>query len=145
MDVVTTLTTCIENYFHGVDDGYLPANLCVMGLTLQIHKHAQSCAQTVIPWVRRTIGWHDNTGLDVPVQGAFQVTRTDGAGRKHFLPRDGRGGRPPSGPGRYPTCPEVQGGRDGHCPPPGAQHGQFAHPNKNRGEYRPAVICDACC
>ncbi len=78
-DVVTTLTTCIKNYFHGVDDGYLPANLCVMGLALQLHKHAQSCAQTVIPWVHRTIGWHDDTGLDVPVQGAFQVTRTDGA------------------------------------------------------------------
>ncbi len=30
-DVITTLTTCIENHFHGVDDGYLSANLCVMG------------------------------------------------------------------------------------------------------------------
>ena len=143
-DLVTTLTTCIKNYFHSVDDGYLPANLCVMGLALQLHKHAQSCAQTVIPWVRRTIGWHDNTGLDVPVQGAFQVTRTDGAGCDRFPPRDGRGGHPPLGPGRYPTCPEVQGGRDGCRPHPGAQCGWFARPDKNCGEYHPDVICDAC-
>ncbi len=144
-DVVTTLTTCIENYSHGIDDGYLPANLCIMGLVLQVHKHAQSRAQTVIPRVRRTIGCHNNTGFDVPVQGAFQVTRTDGAGRDHFPPHDGCGGRPPSGPGRYPTCPEVQGGSDGRRPPPGAQRGWFARPNKNHGEYRPDIICDACC
>jgi hypothetical protein len=48
-DVVTTLTTCIENYSSGNKDGYLPANLCVMGLALQIYKHAQSHAQMVIP------------------------------------------------------------------------------------------------
>ncbi len=70
-DVITTLTMCIENYTNGDDNGYLPANLCVMGLALQIYKHAQTRAQTVIPRVRRTIGWHKDTGNNVPIQGAF--------------------------------------------------------------------------
>jgi hypothetical protein len=73
-DMATTLTTCIKNYSQGNKDGYLLANLCVMGLALQIYKHAHSCAQMVIPWVRRTIGWQDDTGFDMPIQGAFQVT-----------------------------------------------------------------------
>jgi hypothetical protein len=72
-DVVTTLTTCIENYSPGNEDGYLLANLCVMGLALQIYKHAQSCAQMVIPRVRHIIGWHDEYDSDVPIQGAPRV------------------------------------------------------------------------
>jgi hypothetical protein len=54
-DVVMTLTTCIENYAMGLKDGYLPPHLCMTGLALQIYKHVQSRAQTVVPWVGRTI------------------------------------------------------------------------------------------
>jgi hypothetical protein len=43
-DVVMTLTTCIKNYSVGNKDGYLLPHLCVMGLVLQIYKHAQSHA-----------------------------------------------------------------------------------------------------
>jgi hypothetical protein len=78
-DVVTTLTTCIKNYSPGNKDRYLPANLCVMGLALQIYKHAQSHAQMVIPRVRRTIGWHDEYDSNVPIQGAPWVVQTNGA------------------------------------------------------------------
>ncbi len=69
-DVVITLTTCIKNYSPGDKDGYLPPNLCVMGLALQIYKHAQSRTQMVIPWVRWTIGWHGVLDVNVPIQGS---------------------------------------------------------------------------
>jgi hypothetical protein len=69
-DVITPLTTCIKNYSLGNEDGYLPPHLCVVGLMLQIYKHAQSRAQTVIPRVRHTLGWHDEYNFDVPIQGA---------------------------------------------------------------------------
>jgi hypothetical protein len=78
-DVVTTLTTCIENCSPGNVDGYLLANLCVMILALQSYKHAQSCAQTVIPRVWHTIGWHDKYDSDVLIQGAPWVVQTNGA------------------------------------------------------------------
>jgi hypothetical protein len=115
-----------------------------MGLTLQIYKHAQTRAQTVIPRVRRTIGWHKDTGKDVPIQGAFHVARTDGGGRDRPPPRDGHGGRQRLGPSRYPPRPAVQGGRNGNRPPPEGQRCCFARPDRNRGEYRPDIICDAC-
>jgi hypothetical protein len=109
-DVITTLTTCIENYSLGNKDRYLPPHLCVMGLALQIYKHAQSRAQMVIPWVRRTLGWHDEYNFDVPIQGAHRVARTDGAGWDQPPPHDGRGGRPTPGPCHYPPRLDVQGG-----------------------------------
>ena len=36
-DAITTLMTCITNYASGLDDGYLPPNLCIMGLATQLH------------------------------------------------------------------------------------------------------------
>jgi hypothetical protein len=95
VDMVTTLTTCIKNYFVGDKDGYLPPHLCVMGLALQIYKHVQSCAQMVIPWLQCTIDWHDDWDVDVPIQGSLQVAQTDGTGQDCPPPCDGRRGRPP--------------------------------------------------
>jgi hypothetical protein len=145
-DVVTTLTTCIENYSHGDDDGYLPANLCIMGLALQIHKHAQSRAQTAIPRVRRTIGWQDEWDVGTLIQGSPRVARADGTGRDRPFTRDSRGTRPSFRHGQYTPRSEVQGGggRDDRRPPPGVQRGRFARPDRNRGEFRPDIVCDAC-
>jgi hypothetical protein len=39
-DAITTLMTCITNYASGLDDGYLPPNLCIMGLATQLHTNA---------------------------------------------------------------------------------------------------------
>jgi hypothetical protein len=128
VDVITTLTTCIENYSLGNEDRYLPPHLCVMGLALQIYKHAQSCAQMVIPRVRCTLRWHDEHNFNVLIQGAPWVAQTDGAGWDQPPPHDGHGGCPPMGPSHYPPRPDVQGGQDGHQPPPGAQRGHFACP-----------------
>ncbi len=55
-DAITTLMACITNYVSGIDDGYLPHNLCIMGLATQLHTNARTCAHVVIPWVRWTLG-----------------------------------------------------------------------------------------
>jgi len=55
-DAITTLSTCITNYVSGIDDGYLPQNLCIMGLATQLHTNARTRAHAVIPRVRRTLG-----------------------------------------------------------------------------------------
>ncbi len=55
-DAITTLMTCITNYVSGLDDGYLPPNLCIMGLANQLHTNARTHAHAVIPRVRRTVG-----------------------------------------------------------------------------------------
>jgi hypothetical protein len=55
-DAIATLMTCITNYVSGLNDGYLPANLCIMGLATQLHSNARTRAHPVIPWVRRTLG-----------------------------------------------------------------------------------------
>lgn len=55
-DAITPLMTCITNHVAGFDDGYLPANLCIMGLATQLHANAHIRAHAVIPRVRRTLG-----------------------------------------------------------------------------------------
>ena len=71
---ITTLMTCITNYVSGIDDGYLPPNLCIMGLATQLHTNARTCAHAVIPRVHRTLGmsvgeW-DHGGI---IQGSPRV------------------------------------------------------------------------
>ena len=51
-DAITTLMTCITNYVSGIDDGYLPPNLCIMGLATQLHTNARTRVHGVIPRVR---------------------------------------------------------------------------------------------
>jgi hypothetical protein len=48
-DVITTLLTCINNYYAVDDKGYLPIHLCVMGLASQLHKNACAQASAVVP------------------------------------------------------------------------------------------------
>jgi hypothetical protein len=50
-DLITTLLTCINNYFSGDDDGYLPGTLCIIGRAHQLNKASTpswfSCGPTV--------------------------------------------------------------------------------------------------
>ena len=55
-DAITTLYTCVTNYTSGLEDGYLPANLCIMGLVTQLHANARTRAQAILPRVRCTLG-----------------------------------------------------------------------------------------
>jgi hypothetical protein len=52
-DLITTLLTCINNYFSVDDDGYLPGSLCIMGLAHQLNKAAKLRAKLVLPRANR--------------------------------------------------------------------------------------------
>ena len=138
-DAITTLITCITNYVSGIDDGYLPLNLCIMGLASQLHTNARTRAHAVLPRVRRTLGmsvaeW--NRGAII--QGSPRVARL-ADDRAPF--RDSRGGRGDSRQGA--SRPFVQGGRGiGRTDRP--SRGRFTRPDRNDGPYRPDTICDAC-
>ncbi len=55
--VITTLLTCINNYYAADDEGYLPIHLCVMGLASQLHKNACARASAVVPCACQTAGF----------------------------------------------------------------------------------------
>jgi hypothetical protein len=100
----------------------------------------------VIPRVRHTIGWQDDWDGGTLIQGSPWVARADGTGRDRPFTRDTRGTHPPSGYGQYTPRPEVQGGggRDDRCQPPGVQRGRLSRPDRNHGEFRPDIVCNAC-
>ena len=144
-DAITTLFTCVTNYTSGLDDGYLPAHLCVMGLATQLNANARTRAQAVIPRVRRTLGGHvGQRDTRMSIQHSPLVARI---ADERGLTRDRRGGggredsRDRQGNGR----PYVQGGRGGgrlgRTPAP---RGRYARPDRNEGDYRPDIVCDAC-
>ena len=148
-DTVTTLLTCIENYPSDLDDGYLPTNLCVMGLATQIHNSARSCTAAVLPCVQQTIAMSDGYKRWVTIQGSPTVARLDaGDGGRAPLRNTGRG--PPQGYNwdgarSGGSCTFVQGGRDGGRPGSSATpRGRYVRPDRNGGDHRPTVICDAC-
>jgi hypothetical protein len=138
-DAITTLITCITNYTSGLDDGYLPLNLCIMGLASQLHTNARTRAHAVIPRVRRTLGMSvEEWDRGAIIQGSPRVARLADE-RSPF--RDSRGGRGDSRQGA--SRPFVQGGRgNGRTDRP--SRGRFTRPDRNDGPYRPDTICDAC-
>ena len=140
-DALTTLYTCVTNSVSGIDDGYLPANLCVMGLATQLNSNARNRAQAVIPRVHRTVGGPTDERR-LAIQDSPMVARL---ADDRNTSRDARGGQEMSRPRNGNARPYVQGGRGGgrlsRSSPP---RGRFARPDRNNGEYRPDTICDAC-
>jgi hypothetical protein len=80
VNTITTLLTCINNYYSPNNNRYLPSNLCVMGLAYQLHKMAKARVRSILPRANRTYGTHyDNRHFDVPIQGSPHcVNRLDG-------------------------------------------------------------------
>ncbi len=58
VDVITTLTAHIDTYLSKQDFGYLPPNLCLMGLATQMHKNVQARVRDIVPRVARQLDWH---------------------------------------------------------------------------------------
>jgi hypothetical protein len=94
-DIVSTLMSHIQNYYAKDNNGYLPINLCLMGLPTQLCTSAQTRASTVVPCIRRALGLKKGWEFDASIQGSPWVARADG-------------GPPWGGYDRPPPC----GGRD---------------------------------
>ena len=133
--------TCITNYASGLDDGYLPPNLCIMGLATQLHTNARTRAHAVVPRVRRTLGMYVGEGeRGGYIQGSPRVARLADERPPY---RDSRGGCGGSHLGA--SRPFVQGGRgNGRAGRPPPTRGRFTRPDRNDGPYRPDTVCDAC-
>ncbi len=72
------LLTCINNYYSQDNDGYLPADLCMMGLAHQLNKAAMACIKLVFPRTHNTDGGYH---FDVPMPGSPHVYCMDAGGR----------------------------------------------------------------
>ena len=92
-NLITTLLTCINNYFSVDNDGYLPRSLCIMGLAHQLNKAAKLSAKLILPRAQRLIGETNAWQFDVPIQGSPRVFWMDAGGRHRPPPREGRDGR----------------------------------------------------
>jgi hypothetical protein len=147
------LLTCINNYYYPYNDGYLPSNLCVMGLVHQLHKTAKARDRSILPCANRTYGNHyDDRHFDVPIQGSPDcIYRLDGgrdAGGCDHPPyrddrwRDNRGGRQPFPPHSSPPNGLLVAAR-----PTGtnAPRGCFVCLDRNGRKWDPSLVCDACC
>ncbi len=71
VDVITTLQAHIDTYLSKQDFGYLPPNLCMMGLALQMNKNARAWVRDILPRVARWFAWeHDGWHPSTPeIQG----------------------------------------------------------------------------
>jgi hypothetical protein len=77
IDTITTLLTCVNNYYSPDDDGYLPSNLCVMRLAHQLNRLAKARTRSTIPRINRMAeSQYNDIHFDVPIQGSpYRVFR----------------------------------------------------------------------
>jgi hypothetical protein len=151
VDVISTLQSHIDTYLYKDVFGYLPPNLCMMGLAGQMNKHAHARVREVLPRVARRLAWHpDDTPPAMPeIQGfcSPRVYRTDLP-----RPRNASDGYQPRTPAwRYdnrdygrPVTPGYE--RDGRGsaarhndrlgPGQDGSRGRYTHPYHNRHHVR---------
>ena len=152
VDVITTLQAHIDTYLSKLDFGYLPPNLCMMGLAAQMNKNAWARVREVIPRVAHRLAYQDGQYPTTPeIQGYHLpwVFRTEtprdrlkyGVAGSHTLDRrfDGRDGhgaqrhspqKAPRGFNRHPT-------HDG-------PRVHYARPDHNHRLWDPDITCAAC-
>ena len=110
-DIITTLLTCINNYFSMDDDGYLPASLCIMGLAHQLNKSAKLRAKLVLPRAHHLVDESYAWQFDVPIQGSPRVCCMDAGGPDRPPPCEGHDGRDNRVCHGFIVVPQI-------CPPP---------------------------
>jgi hypothetical protein len=154
VDVITTLQAHIDTYLSKLDFGYLPPNLCMMGLAAQMNKNAWAWVREVLPRVARRLAWdQDGRHLSTPEIQRYhlpRVFRTENprdrlqyvnAGARtldrRFDGRDyGRGAHRPS-PQEANHDSTRRPGRDG-------PRGCYARPDHNQRNWDPDITCAAC-
>lgn len=154
VDVITTLQAHIDTYLSQQDFGYLPPNLCMMGLASQMNKNARARVRDALPRVARRLAWDQDGGhpSTPEIQGYHipRVFRTD-------TPRDRNqygtaGPRTPDrrdegrdyGRGVPRPSPQEANRRYNQRPDREGPRGRYARPDHNRRQYDPDITCAAC-
>ena len=84
MDVITTLQACIDTYLSQPDFGYLPPNLCMMGIAGQMNKNACAWVWDVVTWITRWLVWdHDDGHHSTPEMQGYHVPQAYGTETPH--------------------------------------------------------------
>jgi hypothetical protein len=75
VDVITTLQAHIDTYLSKLDFGYLPPNLCMMGLAAQMNKNARAWVREVLPRVVRRLAYQDGRHWSTPEIQGYHLPR----------------------------------------------------------------------
>jgi hypothetical protein len=90
VNVITTLQAHIDTFISKDDYGYLPPNLCLMGLATQMNKNARARVCNIVPGMaRRLVCTPEIQGFHPPPQvyrTDAQRTRQDS--KRHFMGQD---------------------------------------------------------
>jgi hypothetical protein len=164
VDVITTLQAHIDTYLSKLDFGYLPPNLCLMGLAAQMNKNARARVREVLPRVARRLAWDQDGWHPSPpeIQGFHlpRVFRTEthrdrlqsGITSSHTADRrfDGRDGRGAQrfdghdGRGDQRLSPQDANRGFNRRPARDGPRGRYARPDHNRRLWDPDITCAAC-
>ncbi len=161
VDVITTLQAHIDMY-QAPDFGYLPPNLCLMGLAAQMNKNAKAQVQDVMPRAHQLAWQPDEWRYSAPGIQGYNVPQLYHTDMSRARPQDdGWNWNPMPDHGhdnlRDPYCRNARdNGQDASCCPdwfgsertsgPGrnGSWGQYARPNHNRHAWDPDITCAAC-
>jgi hypothetical protein len=161
VDVITTLQAHIVMY-QAPDFGYLPPNLCLMGLAAQMNKNAKAQVWDVMPQARQLVWQPDEwrylapgiQGYNVPQLYCMDVSRAcpqDDGWNRNCMPDHGHDDR--RDPYRRNAC---DNGQDASRRPdwfglermggPGrnGSRGQYTCPDHNHCTWDPDITCAAC-
>jgi hypothetical protein len=160
VDVITTLQAHIDTFLSKQDFGYLPPNLCMIGLAGQMNKNVRAWVRDVVPQVAHWLAWpQDDWQPSTPeIQGYLlpQVYRTDTPWDRQLydswtknrsLERWSEGRDYGREAVRRPDC---DGGRDSlhrqeqSGPDCDGPQGRYARPDHSRRAWDPDITCAAC-
>jgi hypothetical protein len=156
-DVVTTLQTSADSYRHPDDDGNLPDNLRVDGISMMIHQNTKHRVRDVAQPRLYSIYGPDTSSWDPSTDDDYGYSHIQSYSPRVFR-TDQQRPRPGGGSGRGYTrygdqpavdsphrTPDRHHERPVQRPPDRhASHGRPARPNQRRRPFQPGVQCDAC-
>ena len=152
VDVITTLQAHIDTYLAQHDFGYLPPNLCMMGLATQMNKNARARVRDIFPRVARRLawdqdGWQPSTpeiqGYHVPRVCRTETPRDRGQYANSRTPERRYEGRDYGRGAPRPTPTDATRGSNRRQERDGPR-GRYARPDHNRRQWDPDITCAAC-
>jgi hypothetical protein len=154
-DVITTVQSHVDVFWHEDEDGFLPTHLRLRGIANMLHLNAKAWVHDVgLPWINRIFGddrhrdWSGDACPSFHIQGSTPRASWFERGGRNFDSRVGNQiadvrncdpdncGYDRRGNNRRTDC---AGGRPSEPP-----QGQIARPDRRRCPFLHGVQCNAC-